>query len=344
MTDDINTYTFNYKDEAEKALHEPIQGLNKLQLTEVHLTPASDKGAAPQVDILQKIGTQRISDKRLSKLFNKHFSSSSSSVLIPLNRFFRSANYVMVLNNEERLTRMMGENNKQALFLFTLYHEMGHALVPDGLRSKLVFTMPGEDAGAPNQYPFGEGAADAYAAIRLFQRFGAQAKPLLSLISWLRAYMSDTTHMTTTVLDKIIADSTAQNFFTDLSPQAAIDRAAAYAKALTPKPGMLEAFQKIYKNNQTMPDVIKASLSPSSDDFSFYIGAKMAQPQLHDGLIRKDKLLQWDDSKIAAFNAAINERADKNRLSPAQKDDATPTLKETLPIFLPPGQKKVVLN
>src|SRR5262249_35008223 len=108
--------------------------------------------------------------------------------------------HFICLRTDEKYIHSLGDENEPLLRLFTLLHETTHALIPtdDDLE--------------------GEWAADAYAAIRLMQRFGKKAVPLLSEISWHRAYTAvcsednHTGHLTTAVLDKIIADSASRDF------------------------------------------------------------------------------------------------------------------------------------
>jgi len=155
----------------------------------------------------------------------------------------------------------LGEENKQLMDLFTLYHEAGHALTASFLMSERIVQK--------------ECTADAYAALRMLQRFGNDAVPLLSMISGLRAseaIAKDSSHLTTTVLDKIILDS-AHVDFSKLTHAETVQLAKNYAKTLTPKARTLARADTIFKQEDALAD-------PSSrmDDFSFYILAKAAQP------------------------------------------------------------------
>jgi hypothetical protein len=336
MTENINTYTFDYKDETETLQQEPLKGVDRILFTEVHVA-ATDGRKDPQIDVLQKIGKQRISDRRLAENLKEHFRTSAFSAMQTLPHLFRKNDYLMMFNDKGFFAKYLGvENkNKQVLSLFSFYHEAGHALVPNGHVSAPIMS---------------DAAADGYAALRLIQRFGQEAIPLLSLISWLRAFSGEPTHLTTTVLDEIIADSATQNF-SGLGPQETIDRAAAYAEELMPRPEMIPAYQKLLDRTKfpTKRDMLNAALS-SGDDFSFYIAAKALQPYLHHGgLITDGKLAQLTDDEIAKYNAVIDERAGKTSLSEifaSKKKNASPapTFRETLPVSLPASQNKVVFN
>src|SRR5262249_52777706 len=117
MKEDINNYSFGLKNEAERILQEPLPRLDKVLFAEVHLSPAKD-GEPPQIDILQKIGNQRISDKQLAKRLGKHFRKSSSSGMGPMKKNFRTANYTLAYNDEEKFVTLLGEQHKQIMSLF----------------------------------------------------------------------------------------------------------------------------------------------------------------------------------------------------------------------------------
>ncbi len=250
---------------------------------------------------------------------------------------------LICFKRDDDLFNSFGPAYQNALRLFALYHETGHALIQEG-------------DPVDKTHPYQECAADAYAALRFFQKFGQEAVPVLSMWSWMRAYdaiaYDHTKHLTTTVLDKIIADGAAENYFSGLTPPEIVDRARSYAEEWTPSPETLAAARGAFKGGGLKKyDLVSKTCLASPDKFTFYIGAKIFQPLLHsEGVRAGDKIYQIPDAEKHKYTAMIATRAEAMTLSdvfnknaaraPAQETSAI----EMLKVHLPQGQHRLVFN
>jgi hypothetical protein len=227
--------------------------------------------------------------------------------------------------------------------LHALWHEEGHVLNPDG---------PDVD----DDHPLQECAADAYVALRFFQRFGPDANAFLSMFSWLRAFKAsavvDTTHLTTTVLDKIIADSAYEDF-SNLTADQTIERAKKYAEEWTPSEIILSEARKSieHEGSRVKLSLLRSTcLSSPVNDFSFYVfGMKVFQPWLADGVIINGEVTQISDDSRREVDATIKERASGMTLSDIFKKSGDrpanePPLTETVKVTLPAKQKQLAVK
>lgn len=115
---------------------------------------------------------------------------------------------------------------------FTFDHEVGHHLVPSG------FLRTGEESNMLK----GESAADAYASLRCLQRFGAKDGLAIldnahtqRMLYPLRTHVKgDWIHLTTAVLQQIIADHPDSGFET-MTPEETLREAEFYAQKFSPR-------------------------------------------------------------------------------------------------------------
>jgi hypothetical protein len=222
MTEDISNYSFDLEREAKTLLAELGRKGKRILIAATEVThPAGYIGAA-KVDVPLIVSRNRLRQRKAAAVrehinytYNKRpYLGSYEKAVFPA--FSRNYFYIS-LRKDAEFIRQLGPENEDLMRLFILYHEAGHALI-----SPLPDT------------PAGEHAADAYAALRLLQRFGAEAAPFLSRVSRLRteraAISGSTSHLTTAVLDKIIRDS-ARRDFPRLTPAETVQLAKDYADA-----------------------------------------------------------------------------------------------------------------
>lgn len=130
----------------------------------------------------------------------------------------------VILNPEDGLISHAG-GAKDFLRLFTLYHEIAHRIIP------------GANGATDRSGPVIEGTCDAYAAIRMLQRFGPGIGDVLRQISRFRVrefiQFSNATHLSTLALDRIIADAQLRNF-SHFTPHQVIANAVLYARKNAP--------------------------------------------------------------------------------------------------------------
>lgn len=240
---------------------------------------------------------------------------------------------LVFIRDNEALTEALGLDNLPLMRLFSLYHETGHALIDI-------------DTEAP-----AESAGDAYAALRLFQRFGRQAGNFLSLVSWLRAWHAvggDMEHTTALVLDKIIADAKEQDF-SSLTNEDMIAKAQDYAQNWSQDDETLAAAKPFLAQKDRVDFYALAQTSLTSpNDFAFYIGAKIFQPFLmpegmdvngHEQHMPDDVRLEIQQAIKARFGGKSLETI-FNKKSPPGKPGAEALA--ALKIKVPKGQQRLV--
>ena len=343
MADGINNYSFDFETEAE-ALRQSLPWWKRKKILLAEVNVSEDKSGTVDVDLLHLAGDDRPKKKLLPDIRREidkqfkaepYFGSYEKSVA-----YAQMYNFVFFRTNSP-FNACLGEDNTSLMQLFTLYHETGHALITGGPR-------------IDKTHPYGECAADAYAALRFLRRFGDDAKPIISMISWKRTYNAvnflDTTHLTTTVLDKIIADSATRDF-SKLSEAQTIKLAAEYAKKWMPEDAAFEASRMIFtQGDQINFPLLASTCLGSSDNFAFYIGAKFFQPFLQpEGIVRDDETIQIPDDERQKYAAMIEQRASgislRDIVNPAaKKPEAGPQqpLIETLKVSRPRGQKQFI--
>lgn len=243
----------------------------------------------------------------------------------------------LIVSDVDPFSNILGTENREIVSLFSLYHEFGHTQIP------------GPDVD--KTHVMSEASADAYAAIRLLQRFGTSVVPFLSMISWVRCYRAidgSPEHLTSPVLDKIIADAEIQDFSALSAGEAAV-RADEYAKAWAPDEKVMERAIPDFQQQSAinMQQLFDTTLM-SPDQFSFYVGAKFFQPFLcREGVLMKGKLIQHTERDIRNIARRIERRLQGKGLSwiynRAAQEQEVP-LAEAIKVLQPPGQKGLTVG
>ena len=333
MTEDISNYTFDFEKEARQLRRSlPSKGKNVL-IAETDVTQPDGPGTPVQVDVRHMIGNQKTKDihaidfqEWIEMTYRKEPNSSSTVVAPPGENL-----YGLSIRKEEKFIYLLGEENKEMMRLFMLYHETGHVMLPDG---------PVVD----NDHPFKECSADAYAALRILQRFGREAEPFLSMVSWqrtLNAIIGDPSHLTTAVFDRIIADSAMQDF-TQLTPAQITKLAKKYAEDGTPEDAIFTEAKDLFVHGPKInfPRLAETCLS-SSNQFAFYIGAKFFQPFLEpQGVILNGRQMALTDGNRQEYAGLI----EAGSISAAFSDKAARPLAALLKVSRPRGQKQFVVS
>lgn len=167
--------------------------------------------------------------------------------------------------------------DRAAMLFFEFDHELGHLLTNKGRN----ITPHGTTTEAEN-------SAEAFATLRSIQRFG-HARPHLDALSCWRARGLITqgikTHITSPVIDAIIADSTRVDF-TKLTPQETIAAANEYTNRYCPKgPDVdfaviqLRAARDFMKDGAHQERLAKILLS-TTNPFMFGVGSRALVPVL----------------------------------------------------------------
>jgi hypothetical protein len=189
-------------------------------------------------------------------------------------------------------------------------HEVGHLVTPDGRDDRL-----------------NEASADAYMALRLFQRQGEGAVEPLSRISAKRAFDFFVTdqaeaYLTTPVIDRIIQDSKTIDFKA-LSPEETAALASQYARNYFPSEDDLEVVAEDGRRYSEMilealsdpekhpklPNVVLSALS-FSHALSFQVAARALQPFLNmDGAELEGKKVVLPDDICEQSQSIILDRA-----------------------------------
>jgi hypothetical protein len=187
---------------------------------------------------------------------------------------------VLYVNKNQNVDALFGKKDQDLQNLFTLYHELTHAIA---LR----------DYSPNSTHP--ENLGDALAALFLLHRFGQAAVPFLENLSMGRANMAlqipdgqqnpDVLHLSTLGLDNIIADSQHEDF-TRLSAEQLMQRANEYAAKYMPDNNALgvisQVAQDVVQNggvsDQLANDLLsQADASRSSPvNMALYVAAKNA--------------------------------------------------------------------
>ena len=347
--DNINNYNFDFDHEV-KALRQSLDGLGdnilfiKIKVEEdgtKRLRPWGPNYSAMLAGRHQSI--QQAALEEINKYYVRPDSSSKGikwQAVEPWNPEVEEiTGRAVICNEDDSFSGMLGNRNKSLMNLFTLYHETGHTITSSALT-------------ADTKRPLTESAADAYAALRFLQRFGEDAVPFLSMVSWLRAYNAVkgyTKHVTTTVLDKIIADSATVDF-SKLTPAETIKRAEDYTNEWAPEASVLKEARKAFIHKPQLNDfnlLAETCLASPPNNFAFYIGAKVFQPFLQpegvfiDGArLRPPALLRREcEALLQARTTGVTLSDIFNKKLPRPR--AEPSLAETLKVTLPKGQKQI---
>ncbi len=226
-----------------------------------------------------------------------------------ISRGAAGANHFLIWNSEGLNFWSLSPHHAEAMKAYAFDHETGHILVPEGLNKFHEEKR--------------EFAADAYAAIRCFQRFGNEAKEIMSAVSWQRAYIGvftgNTGHLTTTVIDRIIAESDSTDY-AKMTPQETVAHAARIAQETLPARHQLEALRddmssSKHRGNISLNLMAETCLSTQSD-LSFFILAKALHPFLQPkGMEINDAPVAIDPVWREDIAARLAERAKEMKLS-----------------------------
>lgn len=168
-------------------------------------------------------------------------------------------------------------SDRAAMLFFEFDHELGHLLTKQGR----ALTQHGTTTTAEN-------SAEAFATLRSIQRFGGARAHLDALARWRARHLiisGNKTHITTAVIDAIIADS-ARVDFTGLTPQETIAAANEYARRHCPSGSDVDFavahlhgardFMHDGAHQQRLANILMTTHKP----FVFHIGARALVPVL----------------------------------------------------------------
>jgi hypothetical protein len=327
MTENINNYQFNFTDEVARIRTKKILGralLKAMIFSEAELIP---EGAGVKVLLSNMIKDRKRLwapwyDREIARQYNTNISCSSMQPL--------AGTRLVLCRTDEPLVQRFGPDQKQLMRLFVIYHETGHALIPG----------KGER--------FRECAADAYAALRLLQRFGDDAIPLLSMLSWHRARNAVDggvfSHLTSPVLDKIIADNEECDF-AGLSPQQTVGLAVQYAQDWMPTADMISAVDKLPPRKAEPAALLAGASRNPHNAFLSYLAAKIVGPYAQPGgFTLNDRVRGLWKNEHLHYDALQQRQAGKTLRSifggvaPRVEIGEDPPLAEAARIILPPGQ------
>lgn len=325
MTDNADTYKFDFREEVGDLMSELGKKAETICYVDMSVTPPRDDDENGRVRIYNIMGNLELEDDAAEytrEAYSADPADSSAYFNIKDASGEKTVGHEIILRRNESFSAMFGEKYRPMLRLFTLYHETGHALT-----SPEKFGLDGA---------MKESMADAYATVKMLQRFGQAAVPLLSMISWQRALISatlSTDYLTSPVIDKIVADSATRDF-SALTPDGTLHSARHYARAWTPDEDTLGGVEDDLLNgahDTPLDNLAEAALDDSSDPMSFYMSAKILQPTMEpQGMVLDGEHTRIDGDKRQKLAAAIDTRAQKTGLSQvfrnAGKKAATDTL------------------
>lgn len=183
-------------------------------------------------------------------------------------------------------------DNKHIDDIGTFDHETGHVLSPE------------------TEGTLAENTADAYAAVRHFQRFCKQETDL-DYAAWKRSVIfmtsGQTSHLTTFTLDKIIIDRASANFVS-LTPAETAAIAKDYARKHTPDEERLRSLSRAFRavrtkkvDEATFRRIAGITLQADAQSDVFYMGARALLTPLSRAKVKLDgktialKGSEWDN-------------------------------------------------
>jgi len=282
MTDNIQNYRFDFSTEAENFAN--FIGTRADKVVYVDVGQSRDQIFAKKVltgDHEQELAS--VVDQSMSSdlgIFAKEpkFSSFAKPVIVgdDYGRHYKLGAALYVNQNQFVGPLFGGTKDQDLQTLFTLYHEATHAIAQT------------ETPDDNNAHP--ENIADALAALLFLKRFGQSAVPFLQNLSMGRANMAlqspaSATHLTTVVLDNILADSRREDF-TKLSAEQIMQRAQEYSAKWMPDDAAVDTIKRVAEevanNNGVTPQLTDWLLSTTSSsgnspsNMALYIAAKNA--------------------------------------------------------------------
>jgi hypothetical protein len=332
MAGNVDAYTFNFKKEVKGFQHELGPLADNIVFVYVDIANNPPRIVLPHVIAGKGIGKGVIDQARKIALQVFSQQPEGSSFAIP---FQKHEGGIVFINHNNDFFKAFGGKSRRLAHLRSIYHETAHVLIKN----------PREEEG----HAFGEATADAYLALRFFQRFGRDAEQHLSMWSWARAMgglSGDTEHLTTTVIDRVIADSRREDF-SKLSIEETIRRAERYAQEWTPGTAQISEALAFIAKKGSLEGVLRGA-EASSNKLAFYLAAKIVQPMLQqEGMMLGGKFTKWPEATRQQAANDLAARTEKLTLSDifnrtAMKDE--PSIAETLKIALPRGQKRFVFK
>jgi hypothetical protein len=239
------------------------------------------------------------------------------SYTVRQSKKYAEKNNTIVINPYAALSRASGVASVPAFD-----HEVGHLVTVTGWDARL-----------------NEASADAYMALRMFQRQGEEAVEILSRISAKRAYDFLIRHvsnpyLTVPVIDKIIQDGRTLDF-KRLSPIETAELAVHYAQTNFPTDDdfvSLSAAEKNFskkmkdalKKHKDIPELLASTILSSPHRLSFHVGAKFFQPFLAaEGSTLEEKKIILPEAVRRETQAQISNRAEHFNLQSCFKDPDT---------------------
>lgn len=242
------------------------------------------------------------------------------SYTVRQSKKYAEKNNTIVINPYAALSRASGVIGVPAF-----EHEVGHLVTVTGWHARL-----------------NEASADAYMALRMFQRQGEEAVEILSRISAKRAYDFLIRHvsnpyLTVPVIDKIIQDGRTLDF-KRLSPIETAELAVHYAQTNFPTDDdfvYLSAAEKNFskkmkdalknpEKHKDIPKLLASTILSSPHRLSFHVGAKFFQPFLAaSGSTLEGKKIILPEAVRREAQAKISNRAEHFNLQSCFKDPDT---------------------
>ena len=335
MAEDTHTFAFDFVEEVQRLQRALGSLADSIVFMNVNVN-------GPHIALHHVIRGKGVTDRNveyakddIERVYGKSPNHSSFTLFNLCRDPDDTSRQAVVFKNGDYNRERFGAGYDELFPLFILYHETAHAV------------MVGNKADDPAN----ECAADAFAALLLLQRFGPDAIPFLSMLSWDRALVArrvGASHFTTMTLDKIIADSKTRNF-SQLTAEETVALAREYA-LLAPTPAAATAAEKALENEkpaQTWNELLFPCLSLSSPEVTFLASAKIAQPLLkREGILYDGKVFKLTYGKRLRYASAIKLRLATMRIKNTFNKAAAKSAKRPVitPVFLPRGQKQFVFN
>jgi len=346
MTEDINSFTFDFAKEVQILTKEIGPKAANMLFANVEVVT---HGLAPDIDYKDLIAGANVTEQfkrtaNVEALLQLLWHPSGSSFALQPDATTELG--AVVLNKNTFTKNFFGPQYAALSSLRTLYHEAGHVLLPGGDKGDAL-------------HPYSEAAGDAYAALKLLQRFGNEAIPFISMTSWIRSLNTlagDSEHFTTPVLDKIIANAqSGRRDFTKCGNDEIVKLARDYAEQWTPSAEAINETRPFLWNEHNKPKKLRqlfasTILSSYSNGLAFLIAAKVVQPFLKTGMIYAGKHRYFTKKTRAAYQSAIDARLDGMKIdglfnNASERPPVTPAaVARALPVILPRNRKTLVFN
>jgi len=314
MTENIFDYKFDLDKEDALLTRAIGAARDYMSIVQLNVGPSEIPGAPNKIGIDKILHGARIGPDIRPGILNlaidtyqnpKNISKSSSH--FPTNMERNGKKVCLVVMKNDPLVKDFGNEYAEVMRLWIFLHEIGHARC--GLEGKDQITR--------------EIAADSYSVLFLLDRFGPQALPIISQISWLRslyAVNGSTSHLTSFALDKIAVDYKAGKL-SHLDEGRIIALSQSYARDWTPQQQALtdveNKFSAIKKSipagKGRMEKVLTQTFLSSPNALGNYVVAKVLVPLVQPGATYKGKTIDLPEAN--KFRTTIREQYSKTGLS-----------------------------